>query len=654
MKSAPSKNVARQKAIGIWIRVSTEDQVRGESPEVHEKRARMYAEAREWKVREVYRLEAVSGKSVMEHPEAKRMLADIRSGHITALVFSKIARLARNTRELLEFADAFRDANCDMISLQEAIDTGSPAGRLFFTIVAAMAQWEREEIAERVAASVPIRAKMGRPIGGAAPFGYQWKDRKLQPHPKERAVRALMYELFAEHRRKKAVARLLNERGYRTRNGSKFSDTTVDRLLRDPTAKGTYRQNYTTTNDRTKAWEFKPESEWVLTPVEAIVSTELWEECNRILDERRVSHKKPSRENVQLFTGFVFCECGAKMYVANTGKYVCPKCHNKIPMKDLEAVYHDELSRFLVSPEQVSAHLEAANDAIREKDALVSSAKAELEKLFQEDDRLYQLYLGDQLSQDDFGRRHKPLSERRDQLEGELPRLQAKLDVLRISVNSKRASVSDAGDLALRWTDFTSVEKRQLVETITDKIIVGKEEVAINLLYFPASLKPAGKATNECRCGYLGDPAQACGRAPKCAQDYQSRISGPLFDRIDLHVEVASVSASDLTLPPPSESSADVAARVAQARDIQRARYVEDGVRTNAEAEGGLLDRVAAPDAAGAKLLAQAAEAMRLTARGYHRVLRVARTIADLGGAAGVGRLHVAEALSFRRLAHLA
>ena len=158
-------------------------------------------------------------------------------------------------------------------------------------------------------------------------------------------------------------------------------------------------------------------------------------------------------------------------------------------------------------------------------------------------------------------------------------------------------------------------------------------------------------AMNPCRCGYLSDPSQACSRAPKCAGDYQARISGPLFDRIDLHVEVAGVTASDLALPPPAEGSDAVAARVARARAVQRARYEDQQVRTNAEAEGELLDRVATPDAAGKKLLADAAERMKLSARGYHRVLRVARTIADLAGEAGVLRPHIAEALSYRRIA---
>ena len=157
---------------------------------------------------------------------------------------------------------------------------------------------------------------------------------------------------------------------------------------------------------------------------------------------------------------------------------------------------------------------------------------------------------------------------------------------------------------------------------------------------------------NPCRCGYLSDPTLGCGRAPKCAGDYQSRISGPLFDRIDMHVEVQGVTAADLALPPAAEGNAEVAERVAIARQVQRERFADYPVRTNAEAEGELLDRIAKPDAAGAKLLTEAAERMKLSARGYHRVLKVARTIADLAGAGGVTKAHVAEALSYRRIVH--
>src|SRR5262249_16901740 len=136
--------------------------------------------------------------------------------------------------------------------------------------------------------------------------------------------------------------------------------------------------------------------------------------------------------------------------------------------------------------------------------------------------------------------------------------------------------------------------------------------------------------------------------------DYQSRISGPLFDRIDLHVEVPAVSPADLSLPTPAEGSAEVAARVAEARAIQRERYAtlspDRVIRSNAEAGGELVEKVAAADQAGRSLLTEAAERMRLSARGYHRVLRVARTLADLEGGGPVTRLQVAEALSYRRL----
>jgi len=163
-------------------------------------------------------------------------------------------------------------------------------------------------------------------------------------------------------------------------------------------------------------------------------------------------------------------------------------------------------------------------------------------------------------------------------------------------------------------------------------------------------------AMNPCRCGHAYEPGYSCkrGRIDRCTADYQMRISGPMMDRIDLRIEVPAVTAADLILPPPSEGAAEVAARVAAARDSQLARYAAAGmpqVRTNAEAPASLLETIAQPDAHGQKLLRDAAETMHLTARGYHRVLRVARTLADLDGAEKIGRLHLAEALSYRALA---
>jgi magnesium chelatase family protein len=163
-------------------------------------------------------------------------------------------------------------------------------------------------------------------------------------------------------------------------------------------------------------------------------------------------------------------------------------------------------------------------------------------------------------------------------------------------------------------------------------------------------------AMNPCRCGKANEPGFTCRRGPntRCSADYQARISGPLLDRIDLHIEVPAVTAADLILPPPTEDSREVAERVALARERQAARYAAIGlphVRSNAAVSGAILEDVARPDGSGLALLREAADAMRLSARGYHRVLRVARTLADLDGSDKVGRLHLAEALSYRALA---
>lgn len=484
---ATPRRVEDEKQVGIWVRVSTEDQVKGESPEHHERRARYYAESKGWKVATVFNLDAVSGKSVMRLPETQRMLEDVRAGRITGLIFSKLARLARNTRELLEFADIFRQHDADLVSLQESIDTSSPAGRLFYTMIAAMAQWEREEIAERVAASVPIRARLGKPLGGAAPFGYKWEGRELIPDPKEVPVRRRLYELFVVHRRKKTVARLMNQEGHRTRNGSEFSDTTVDRLIRDTTAKGVRRANYTKSTGDKKHWVLKPESDWVLSPVEALVSEELWNEANAILDASREAGRRPTKRAVHLFGGKTFCQCGTKMYVlSNSPKYTCQKCRNKIPSDDLEAIFREQLKEFFLSSDELSAYLEQADEAVVSKRELIASMEAERAGVVAEMNKVYKLYIGDQISQDGFGRTNRPLEERLKAIDDQLPRLQAELDFLRIQNLSRDEIVAEAQDLYGRWTDLLSDEKRQIVENVVERICIGKGEVAIDLAYMPS------------------------------------------------------------------------------------------------------------------------------------------------------------------------
>jgi len=204
--------------------------------------------------------------------------------------------------------------------------------------------------------------------------------------------------------------------------------------------------------------------------------------------------------------------------------------------------------------------------------------------------------------------------------------------------------------LGVLFLDELPEFQRAALDSLRQPLEAGRVEVARANAHvsYPARVQLVA-AMNPCRCGHLGDAALACSRAPRCAADYQARISGPLLDRIDLHVEVEPVSAADLALPPPAEGSAEVAARVAAARARQAARLEGSAMRCNAELDGEALETHATPQEDGRHLLLQAAEAMRLSARGYTRMLRVARTIADLAGSGPVGRIHVAEALSYRR-----
>lgn len=485
------------KRVGIWIRVSTEHQVKEESPEHHEQRARYYIEAKGWQAMELYNLEAVSGKSVINHPEARRMLADIRSGHITGLVFSKLARLARSTKELLEFAEIFRHEGADLISLSENIDTSSPAGRLFFTIISAMAEWEREEIASRVAASVPIRAKMGKPLGGAAPFGYRWDGKDFKVDEIEAPIRKLMYELYIKLQRKYAVAKALHDKGYRTRNGSLFTATSIDRLLRDSTAKGQRVANYTKSTGENKQWVLKPKSEWIVTPCEPIISEQLWNDCNTILESQAKRRNPVGKKAVYLLSGFVECSCGKKMYVYQSSKnYACKVCKTRIAVDDLDEIYQVHLRDYLGNFD-AKEYLAHSDQELREKRALLDSTRKERNRLAKRIADLLNLRLDGDMSKEQFNEQYKPLEERVAQLDMSMPELEADIDIRTIQLFSTEVVATKAKTLYDQWADLPHEQKRAIVETITNSIEVGIDEIAINLAFAPAL--PTNAENASCR-----------------------------------------------------------------------------------------------------------------------------------------------------------
>ncbi len=484
------ENLVLNKRVGVWIRVSTEDQAKGDSPEIHEARARAYAMAKGWEVVELYDLAGLkgwSGKTIKDHPQAKRMLADIKRGHITGLVFSKLARLARNTRELLELADEFRGLGADMISLQESIDTSTPSGRFFFTLLAAMGQWEREETTDRIKSSFLTRAKLGKLPNKSAPYGYKVENQQLVLHPEEAPIRREAYELFLKHRRKFTVGRILNEKGYRTRKGRLWEEIQIKDMLTDPSAKGIH---YFNKEKRTGAWASvpKPESEWGQIECPRIVSDEVWDEVNRILEETRRSWKQPGRLPTQPFSKLTWCTCGGKMYArTDSPKYLCRKCNNKIAIVDLENVFHKKLKGFFDDPAQLRMHLRQSEETLKQKEALIAVHQQSIQKIRDEMKQTHRLYVEGHITPQGFGEFYKPAEEQLNQLLAELPRLQGEVDFIKVNQISGEDVLSEADTLHSRWPSMTIDDRRKIAETLCEKITIGESKIRITFTGSPSS-----------------------------------------------------------------------------------------------------------------------------------------------------------------------
>ena len=411
------------------------------------------------------------------------MLRDIQSGHIQGLIFSKIARLARNVKELLEFSDHFQEHNADLISLHESIDTSSPSGRFFYTVISAMSQWERENIVERINSSVEVRAKMGK-VMGAIPYGYKRVGKEeMDLDENEAPIRKMMFDLFLEHKRFGTEANVINEKNYRTKRGSKFSGTTIKRLLQDPTAKGLRRSHHTKVTKDGQT-EIRDKEEWYIHEAPRIVSDAVWDEVNHIIKEQEKGRIQPLNKKTHLFTSYLFCECGGGMYVPSSNpKYTCKSCKRKIHIDDIENIFKEQLTEFILSKEEVKRYFDGTHTVVQEKEQEIENIKKQIDKLNTKIEKIFELHEKGQIETERFHEFYDKPNEQINQFKRKIPQLQGEIFALNDQFKSSGYIIEEARSLYENWDKLNKEQKRNIIEIITDKIIVAEQEVTINLNY---------------------------------------------------------------------------------------------------------------------------------------------------------------------------
>lgn len=355
-----------------------------------------------------------------------------------------------------------------------------------------MAEWEREEIVDRINASVETRAKMGKVMGGI-PYGYQRKGKDgIELHPEESVVRRKIYELYLEHQRYGTVARILNDEGHRTKQGKKFSDMAIKRLLKDPITKGVRRTRFTKAGKNGQP-VLRDSNEWFIHEAPIIVSEELWQEVNDIIDKFESTKTQPMNKKLKLFTGFLYCDCGGKMYVPSSNpKYTCNTCRRKIPTEDIEEIFKSQLKQFLLSKEDVEAYYQSSQTGIKDKERELDVVKEKIEKVKSKIAKLFELHEAGQIETTRFNEFYDGPNEQLKQLERTIPALESEIKILKEHAKSSEFIIEEAQSLYDNWDNLANEEKRNVVETITKDIIVGDQDVFINLY----SLSPPKKDTS--------------------------------------------------------------------------------------------------------------------------------------------------------------
>jgi hypothetical protein len=325
---------------------------------------------------------------------------------------------------------------------------------------------------------------------GPAPFGFAWKDGGLSIVEKEAQVRRLAFDVFAELKNKAVVAKQMNAAGHRTRRGEQWRDVTVHRLLACTSANGIYALNKTSTNAAGERIE-RPESEWHFVECPRLVPADLWERVQALLSPE-ASRPPPAKAGSHPFTGLLFCQCGSRMNISSTGlKFACPKCGERIPVRDLEERVLDEITSFLRSRQQLAAEAMCGDRSLAEQRAALREAEKRAGKLDAEISRVQRLIMENRISVKSFEKMHRPLEDERRSANREIGRLEAKLS----RVEAKGAAPEhaptpfDPNALRHRWPTISAKVQREIAHRFLRQIVVAGDELEFTYPFRDSSVR---------------------------------------------------------------------------------------------------------------------------------------------------------------------
>jgi site-specific DNA recombinase len=472
--------------VAIFVRVSTLDQKNNtDSVEIHIERGKMYANSKGWNVVKVYNLAGVSGKSTIKHKQTLQMFEDVRTSKVQGIIISSLSRLARNTSELLEYSKFFEEHDASLISINESLDTSTSGGKFFYTLLSALSTYEREITYERQIASLNYRREQGKFTGGMVSYGYKIVNAQVEINEEEAPVRRLIYDLFLKHQRIVTVAKELNKKGYLTRKGRAWSDSTVRRLLKNTDAKGMRKCNYRGQKSKDNPQGLKPQSEWQYLPCPALISEDKWDEVNAIIKEHeKLSkiHRQPLNKRVHLFTSFLKCEQGHKMSIQSKSKrYTCKYCKYGIHKEDLEEVFLSRIKQFLISDEELSEYNKSNIQELNLKKDEIEFAKTEFKKLENKLENLIDLNMQGAIPTKGFKKHYEPVFIRKENLEANIKGLELELKQLEQAKSSFQIIANKSIDFYENWKNLDRGQKRDVIEMITNEIIFDNKTILFKL-----------------------------------------------------------------------------------------------------------------------------------------------------------------------------